>query len=176
MNTCKKVKACAVLALLATSVCAYATTDAPVDETVTINVAKLPPKHQQGNVTYVSGGIGKEETKVMRGAETRYPLTLEFAQYAKPHDEYLADIKVKVTDRTGKLVLDTTSTGPILLTKLPNGQYKVSAENDKGKIITKHVAVNGAEPERVVLVWPKSEHGATQKVAQLPHQTYGTGS
>jgi hypothetical protein len=187
MNTNKKAKTAVATALLAvgTFVCmnvfadttdATNTPDKPVDATVSVSGARLPATHQQGKVSYVSGGIGKEETKVMRRAEPRYPLTLEFAQYARPHDEYLADIKVNVTDKSGKLVLQTTSDGPILLTKLPSGHYKVSAENDKGQTITKQVVVDKAQPERVVLVWPKHAHTDTQNLAQVAHQPGGFGS
>ena len=152
------------------------TPNASVDATINVSGNRLPASHQQGKVTYVSGGVGKDETKVMRRAESRYPLTLEFAQYARPHDEYLADIKVKVTDKSGKLVLHTTSNGPILLARLPTGQYTVSAENDKGKTISKRITVNKAQPERVVLVWPKHVHAVTQNVAQSAHQPDGFGS
>jgi hypothetical protein len=115
--------------------------------------AQLPEKQTQGDVSYVTGGVGQDEATAMEKAKSKYSLSLEFAQRAKPRDEYIANVEVTVTDKSGNVVLNTTSDGPYLLADLPNGKYTVSAVAEDGKSIVKHVTVSPSKPEHLILVW-----------------------
>lgn len=112
----------------------------------------LPPEQAQGNVTYMSGGIGHEEAIAMRKEEGRFPLSLEFIKRAKPADESLANVNVTIKDHRGNTELQTLATGPYLLANMPNGKYKVSAEFD-GQTKTHDVVVAAHKPARVVFEW-----------------------
>jgi hypothetical protein len=65
-----------------------------------------------------------------------------FATKGSPN-EYLADIKVEIKDKNGKLVLDAVVQGPFLLAKMPPGRYSVSADND-GVVKHQTIQVAGA--------------------------------
>src|SRR3546814_5252763 len=78
---------------------------------------QLPPAHEQGTVTYISGGVGEDQAKAINHVAKYYPLELEFLHKAKPKDEYLADVKVRIKDTHQKMVLNVTSEGPFLLAK-----------------------------------------------------------
>ena len=88
--------------------------------------ASLPAAKSEGNVTYLSGGIGKDEALAMKRAEKDYPLSMVFSE--GKHNEYVADVRVTIKDKTGKTVLNTVSNGPIMLARLPAGTYSVTAE------------------------------------------------
>lgn len=93
----------------------------------------LPPIQTRGDVQFVSGGIGKEETDALKQAESQFPLTLEFAASAeKPTQDasapHVSDALVAIRDAQGRDVLSTRSDGPILLVRLPSGSYTVEAE------------------------------------------------
>ena len=117
------------------------------------DAAKLPPESVQGTVHYVTGGIGHNEAMAFRHAERRYPLALEFAVKAKPRDEFTSDVTVAIRDAKGKTVLDTTSKGPYLLAKLPDGKYDIKVTQG-GKTFERHVNVAGKKPMHVGFVWP----------------------
>ena len=93
----------------------------------------LVPGPDDGDIAYVTGGVGKGEAKVFRRAIGTYPLALEFVKQAGKRDEFLAGIKVEVVDQRGKTVLSTESEGPFLLAKMPTGRYTVSATYDGKK-------------------------------------------
>ncbi len=112
----------------------------------------LPATHTQGDVSYLSGGIGKSEAAAIKHAAKRYPLQLEFLLKAKPKDEYLADVKVKIKDAHDKVVLDAISGGPFLLAQLPAGKYAVSAERD-GKVEHRQIEIAPKTHRRIVFVW-----------------------
>ena len=42
----------------------------------------LPPEHTQGTVTYVTGGIGKDESDAMKRAASRYSLVIDMSSPA----------------------------------------------------------------------------------------------
>jgi hypothetical protein len=111
----------------------------------------LPPTHRQGDVSYLSGGIGINESDAIKHVAKAYPLELEFVLKAKPKAEYLANIKVQIENAHDKTMLKTTS-GPFLLAKLPAGKYMISANRD-GKVIHRQVEVAASGHQRVVFEW-----------------------
>jgi len=112
----------------------------------------MPPEHKAGAITYLSGGVGQDQADAIRHAAPSYPLELEFVAKAKPKDEFLAAVKVRIMNAHDKMVLDTTSDGPFLLARLPAGKYKVSAEHD-GKTEHRTVDIVAHEHRRVVFEW-----------------------
>jgi hypothetical protein len=112
----------------------------------------LPPEQTQGGVTYVSGGVGQEESQAFETAAAQYPLALEFAIKHAPRAEYTANVHVVVTDTQGAHVLDTHSDGPFLLAKLPAGRYTVTAERHQ-QTLTRIVDVANHKPKHVMFLW-----------------------
>jgi len=123
-----------------------------ISATMSSTTGKLPPELTQGGITYMSGGIGHDEAAAMRKEEREFPLSLEFVKRAKPADEYLAGVDVTIKDPQGKTDLHALADGPILLARLPDGKYKVSAELD-GKTRTRDVVIAQHKPEHVVFEW-----------------------
>ncbi len=112
----------------------------------------LPATHRQGEVTYLSGGIGLNESDAIKHAAKAYPLELEFVLKAKPKDEYLADVKVQIKDAHDKTMLNATADGPFLLAKMPAGKYTVSADRH-GKLEHRQVEIAANGHQRVVFAW-----------------------
>jgi len=105
---------------------------------------------QQGSVTYVSGGVGDAEAQAIKDMSSDYSLQLLFV--TRQSGQYLADVKVRITDSRNNVMLDTTSEGPYLLAKLPAGRYTVTAELN-GQVQRQTVQVNGSRGQRLVLGW-----------------------
>jgi hypothetical protein len=114
----------------------------------------LPPERSQGSVTYVSGGIGKDESDAMKQAASRYSLAIEMASPASPRAQYVADVKIDIRDQRGATVLSTVSDGPILLANLPPGRYTVTATKNGASQQRDIVVGSGARP-RVMFSFPE---------------------
>lgn len=114
--------------------------------------SQLPAAHMQGDVSYLSGGIGQTEADAIKHVATRYPLELEFVRKAKPKAEYLANVNVKIQDAQGKVVLDTTSDGPFLLANMPAGRYTVSVDRD-GKTEHRRIEIAAKQHRCIVFEW-----------------------
>lgn len=113
----------------------------------------LPSPTTQGDVSYVSGGVGADDAAAFKAAESQYALALEFSQHAQPRDVYLAGVKVTLTDAKGNVVLDTVADGPFLLANLPAGAYTVQADSG-GSVKRQTVHVRTGAHARAVFSWP----------------------
>ncbi|HEV7822488.1 MAG TPA: carboxypeptidase-like regulatory domain-containing protein [Burkholderiales bacterium] len=118
------------------------------------NVA--PAQGAQGNVSFITGGVGEDEAAAMKNAAAGYPLELQFVQKALPRDEFLADVKVRITDRSRNVVLDAVATGPYFLAKLPAGNYQIEADHS-GVVKRHNVDVRPGRHARAVFVWAATD-------------------
>lgn len=114
-------------------------------------MAALPEAQTQNGITYLSGGIGLNESEAMKAAAKDYTLMITCS--VQPTGEYLADVKVNITDKSGSPVLETVIDGPMLLVQLAPGQYRISAESD-GVTMNRTVDIGSEHPTRVNLSWP----------------------
>jgi hypothetical protein len=120
------------------------------------SIAALQPRTENG-VTYVCGGVGKEEASYMKKEAGKHDLALTFA--AKD-GEFLADVNVAIMDAKGNPVLETRCGGPMMLVDLPRrGTYRIHAET-AGHGIDRTVSVSkgrgGKKVASAVLTWPTS--------------------
>jgi hypothetical protein len=114
-------------------------------------LAKTKPVNT-GNVQYVSGGIAVSGMRAIDAEEHAYNLKMLFVGGAD--GEYLADVAVNIENDKGKTFLSTTANGPVLLVKLPPGNYTVSAQTSNGDSLTQHVNVGSDHLASYVLRCP----------------------
>ena len=74
-----------------------------------------------------SGGIGEDAVAEIRAKQAEFNLKFVFTLM---EGDYVADVAVKIADGAGKVVLEKTSEGPILMTKLPAGRYEATLTYD----------------------------------------------
>ena len=100
-------------------------------------------KGVEGNISFLSGGIGQNERDFLLEKGKIYPLKLMFSN---KKGEYLSNVLVKVYDKNNKMVLSTNSEGPWFFIDLPKGIYHIEA-NFKGdkKTIPKLQIVKGTQ-------------------------------
>jgi hypothetical protein len=113
--------------------------------------AAIPAAKTEHGITYVSGGIGRDEAAAMKAAAKHYPLSMVFD--AGKHDEYLAGVKVRVKDKAGNVAFDEVADGPIMLIRLPEGRYTIDATRH-GKTLQRTAQVPAKGDRQVVFHWP----------------------
>ena len=114
----------------------------------------LPQEQHEGDVTWISGGIGKEEADAMRGVASQYNLRLTLVETQNGHSAFLSGAAVKISDAKGNVVLAVTDVGPFVFLKLAPGGYNVSADT-AGRRLAKAVRVENKAAKEIMLVWPR---------------------
>ena len=111
-----------------------------------------PQESHQGSVTFITGGVTKDEAQAFRAVMPRYALSLEFARANAPRGDFLANVDVSVTDARGQPVLQTVADGPFLAANLPVGQYTVRAASE-GRVKTQTVSVAPGQNRHLTFTW-----------------------
>jgi hypothetical protein len=114
-----------------------------------LNGGGLPQIQQQGEVSYVSGGVGLDESQALRSQRSHWPLALSFTG---PTSDYLSDVHVRIVDAHRGEVLSADSRGPYMLIKLRPGRYTVHASY-KDRDQTKTVTVSGNGSTKADFHW-----------------------
>jgi hypothetical protein len=100
-------------------------------------------------IAYVSGGVGDASSERMSSLAKDFNLKLVFALKS---GDYVSGVNVTIANAAGKTLLDTTSEGPLFLTKLPGGSYKIVATLG-GKSESRTIAVDGQKLRTVDFRW-----------------------
>lgn len=112
----------------------------------------LIPVQSQGEIVFVSGGVGGDEREALRAVRDQYNLHLLFSVAGS--GEYLSDAKLLIKDDKGHVVVDTQSNGPLLFAKLNPGHYRISAAWD-GQQLEQNANVTTNRAVSLSFIWPK---------------------
>jgi hypothetical protein len=88
--------------------------------------SSLPATHTDNGITYITGGIGSDQSDAMRLAAKNYSLRLTFA--AKSDGAFLADVKVTIRRGKNETVISRTAEGPYFYAQLKPGAYTVQVD------------------------------------------------
>lgn len=81
---------------------------------------------QQNGITFLNGGIGKDEANAIRAAKG-YNLKMTFA--TGPSNAFVSNVDVGIRTRAGKQVLALNEAGPLVYAQLPTGDYEVTVSS-----------------------------------------------
>ncbi len=100
---------------------------------------------QSGGISYVSGGVGADSTARMNSLAKDFNLKLVFALKS---GDYVSEVAIAIVDAAGKQLLDTKSEGPLFLTRLPRGSFKIAATFG-GRTETRTVAISAEKLQTI---------------------------
>ena len=113
----------------------------------------LPVHDHQGQITYITGGVGSTEAAAIEHVAKYFPLELKFMAHGTPWNEHPGSVTVRIKDTAHqRMLLNVKPDGPYLLAKLPAGIYIISAERN-GRVENRDVHVSANEHQRVVFDW-----------------------
>lgn len=112
-------------------------------------LARMPTTTDVNGTAYISGGIGDQELQQVNQASRDFNLKLILAEKS---GAYAADVKIDIANAKGKPVLDVPAAGPILLTRLAPGKYRIRAAYQQREQ-QKEVNVRAGGPQTVSFYW-----------------------
>lgn len=120
-----------------------------------VAATNLPDVQHSAGGSFMTGGVGLDESTAMKGVMKDWPIAMQFAEKDGQRADYVADVRVAVTDANGHSAIDTVSQGPFLLADVQPGTWKVAATLGK-QTLHKVVEVKKGKPVRLTFVWPAS--------------------
>jgi len=109
---------------------------------------QAPEVKHEGEITYVTGGIGERETEALRSVKKDYALRVV---NAGPKGAFSGTPHITISSFKGEELFDA-DVGPLFYANLPKGQYKVAAtvgEETKSRTVT----IKSGKPADVRFVW-----------------------
>ena len=96
-----------------------------------------------GNITYMTGGVGDEDLEAIKANEAQFNVNLLLATIA---GEYTSEVKFELFDAKGQPLLVIADAGPFVLLKLSPAAYQVQAVSVLGesKVLKFTVPAKGA--------------------------------
>lgn len=108
----------------------------------------LPEVVHQGDINYVTGGIGEDEFSALLAVREQYNVYL---LNARVNGAYVGDSHLVVTDADGNEVL-SAEMGPVFLASLPPGKYVLTATSE-GQELTQRITIKDKILPRIVMGW-----------------------
>lgn len=105
---------------------------------------------QQGNFSYVTGGIGDDEKSQLETTQHNYNLCVMNADKA---GHFSGDTRIVISDLQRNPLLDAT-TGPLFYANLPKGKYIVEGYS-AGQTKKQTVNISNTKPTHIRFIWPE---------------------
>ena len=120
---------------------------------------QLPKSQKQGELIYISGGVGEEESKAIREDAKNWPLVIDFSQYLENRDAWISQVYLRILDAKGNSIFEVNTDGPLLLLKMSSGDYVLMATYG-GITKTEKIQIIDGKTLRVSVNWrlPKSRN------------------
>jgi hypothetical protein len=123
-------------------------------------------------VPTVSGGVSLNARDNLRSQAPEHNVKMVFSLTT---GNYVSDVQVKVTDASGRTIIDDVSNGPWLMAKLPPGSYTATAVYN-GKPVTQKFSVGKSGVRTANFRWPASAEQAVGAAdSEGSGQILGTG-
>lgn len=100
----------------------------------------------------VTGGVGVESADEIKPQQANFNLKFVFTLM---EGDYVADVAVKIADAGGKIVLEQMVEGPILMARLPAGNY-VATVTYEGATQTRKIALHDKGMRTEQMRWKRS--------------------
>lgn len=89
--------------------------------------AQLPEIQSRSNLSCMIGGVGLEESALMREEAKKWPLNIEFSERLGNSDAWVSGVKLVILNKDGRVIFDEACNGPMFLAKLSPGSYQLQA-------------------------------------------------
>lgn len=113
---------------------------------------QIPDTQYSQGISYVSGGVGEEESQAILGEAKQWPLLLELSQLEGGRGVWIFGAKIQVLNAKNQSIFDAQADGPYILINLPTGDYLIEASY-QGVVQKKSVSVKSAVPQKISIFW-----------------------
>ncbi|QWE28309.1 carboxypeptidase-like regulatory domain-containing protein [Polynucleobacter sp. AM-7D1] len=114
--------------------------------------AQVPDTQYSQGISYISGGVGEEESQAILTESKQWPLLLELSQLENGRGVWIFGAKIKILNAMNQVIFDAQADGPYILINLTAGQYQIEASY-QGSIQKKSMLIQGSGLQKLPIFW-----------------------
>lgn len=120
--------------------------------TSSIALAQIPDTQYSQGISYISGGVGEEESQAILSEAKQWPLLLELSQLENGRGVWIFGAKIKILNSQNQVIFDAQADGPYILINLNAGQYQIEASY-QGLTQKRSVRIQASAPQKLAIFW-----------------------
>lgn len=117
-----------------------------------LSQAQIPDTQSSLGISYISGGVGEEESKSMLVEAKQWPLMLELSQLESGRGIWIFGAAIKILNTKQKLIFDAQAEGPYILINLNAGDYLIEATYE-GVVQKRAIHIKSDDPQKISIFW-----------------------
>jgi hypothetical protein len=114
--------------------------------------AQVPPTMYSNGISYITGGVGEDESTAIVAEAKLWPLLLELSQLENGRGVWIFGANIKVVNANKQTIFDAQADGPYMLINLSAGDYVVVATY-QGVEQKRSVSVKANTPQKISIFW-----------------------
>lgn len=114
--------------------------------------AQIPPTQHSNGISYITGGVGEEESSAIVAESKQWPLFLELSQLENGRGVWIFGANISITNAKQQVVFSAQADGPYMLINLDAGDYSIDASY-QGVVQKRSISVKANAPQKVSIFW-----------------------
>jgi hypothetical protein len=114
--------------------------------------AQIPPTQYSQSVSYITGGVGEEESRAILAEAKQWPLLLELSQLENGRGVWIFGSQIKILNTKNAVIFDAKADGPYMLINLTAGDYAIQASY-QGVEQKKAISIKSGPVQKVSIFW-----------------------
>lgn len=114
--------------------------------------AQIPDTKYSQGISYISGGVGEEESQAILAESKQWPILLELSQLDGGRGVWIFGAQVKVLNEGNQVIFNAIAEGPYILINLPAGNHLIEASY-QGVVQKKTVSINPGGNQKISIFW-----------------------
>jgi len=118
----------------------------------TVVWAQVPEAQRSQGVSYITGGVGEEESTAILAEAKQWPLLLELSQLENGRGVWIFGSQIKIANTKGAAIFDAKADGPYMLVNLDAGDYVIQASY-QGVEQKRAISIKAGQPQKISIFW-----------------------
>jgi len=115
-------------------------------------LAQIPETQHSQDISFITGGVGEEETVAILADAKQWPLLLEMSQIENGRGVWIFGATIKIMSSKKQIIFDAQADGPYMLINLESGEYVIEATY-QGVVQKRVLSIKADAPQKISLFW-----------------------
>lgn len=114
--------------------------------------AQIPQTQYSQGISYITGGVGEEESTAILTEAKQWPVLLELSQLENGRGVWIFGSQIKILNAQNAVVFDAKAEGPYMLINLTVGDYAIQASY-QGVEQKRTISVKAGQSQKFSIFW-----------------------